>query len=213
MKKNQILKDQKMGKFPNQLGRNEENYLKLKKIIDETKDDFINNPHLQEEEDAVLKEYGRMFDFNNIQFLTRKDFKEFWQFSNNRHWKHISRYSDTITEDMDKLRNVISFLLDENKPILERLNRVIFEKGDLHINHLHKAKLTPILFVEYPKKYCVYNEITKSAIDKLGLLPNFSRNLTFGEKYLKINNTILDISRRYDISLWKIDYMWWQVER
>ena len=95
--------------------------MNLTEIIAKTKLEYIKTERLNEEIE-VIEKYGQMFSPNNLDDLTKDDFKSFLLFRNNKHWKHIQRQNNMITEDMDTLRNALTILLDENKPLSERLD-------------------------------------------------------------------------------------------
>ena len=54
--------------------------------------------------------------------LTKEDFRSFLLIKNNKHWDGIHRQVNMITEDIDKLKKTIRILLDEGKPLIDRLD-------------------------------------------------------------------------------------------
>lgn len=168
---------------------------------------------LSSEELDTISKYGRKFHLENINRLTKDDFVDFFRFKNNNHWKYISRHVNTVTNNMNKLKLAIKHLLDENLPMVDRYNDVIANNGKMHITQFGRAKATPILFLAYPESYCVYNDIVEKAMKRLDIFPEISVKDTEGEIYQKINNIVLDISKKYELSIWKIDHLWWNVIR
>lgn len=156
-------------------------------------------------EKQVIGNYGKLFNPINIDSLLKEDFKSFLLIKNNLHWDGIHRQNSLITSDMSALRRTLIYFLNEEIPIKERLNEVFDKKGRYGIKGLGKAVLTPILLVVYPDKYGVWNNKSEAALKKLNLFPNFQSKDTFFDKYLKVNNLLLELSAKYQISLWQLD--------
>ena len=129
----------------------------LQEAIKNTREDF-HNQHRQNEEKQVIKKYGSMFHPKNLEILTKEDFKSFLLIKNNKHWSWIHRQGNIITQDMDKLRNALNIDLDENKPLIDRLDFLFPKNKPNYIKGLGRAIVTPILLVVYPEKYGVYNK-------------------------------------------------------
>jgi hypothetical protein len=165
------------------------------------------------EEIEVIRRYGQIFSPKNLDHLTKDDFTSFLHFKNNKHWKGIYRQQKMITEDMEKLRNALKILLDENKPLKERLDILFPKNKPKYVKGLGRAVTTPILLVVYPKKYGVYNGRTEEGIRKVGLEPDFSRDASFSEKYIKINEVLNELSAKHDISLFALDEVWWEITK
>jgi hypothetical protein len=79
--------------------------------------------------DAVHREYGRLFHPNNLSRLTAADFKGLLLYENNRHWWGIHRHQAKLVVDMDRLRSVLQVLLDQSKPIEERIDRMSHQRA------------------------------------------------------------------------------------
>jgi hypothetical protein len=131
----------------------------------------------------------------------------FLLYENNKHWNNIHKHGKKITNDMEKLWSVLKDLLDEAKPINERLDAVL-HGGKSHIDGLEGSILTPILLVVYPEKYAVYNSVTEGAMKYFGIFPHFTGSERVGDRYLKINNIIKEIATKNNLSLWQMDYVW-----
>ena len=166
-----------------------------------------NDPWWLESEKKVIGKYGQMFNPANLDQLTKEDFKSFLLIKNNLHWEGIHRQSNLITSDMEALKKCLKNLLNETIPIRERLNQVFNVKGrgEYVIKGLGKAVITPILLVVYPTKYGVWNNRSEIALKKLNLFPKFVPKDTFADKYLKVNEVILELAQKYNISLWQLD--------
>lgn len=161
----------------------------------------------------VLRRYQLVFSDENLPHLTREDFVGFLQYKNNRHWSGIHRHSSKITEDMDALRDALRILLDESLPLRERLDLLYPPTGGKLIQGFGPATFTPVLFVRYPKKYGVYNRPLETGLKKLGLWNDLLPSATpFSERYVKVNELLLDFARELDIDLWTLDALWWRAQ-
>ncbi|KKQ42299.1 MAG: hypothetical protein US60_C0020G0005 [Microgenomates group bacterium GW2011_GWC1_37_8] len=174
----------------------------IQKII---KDKAAKDPWWSTSEKKVIEKYGKIFSPENLDKLTKDDFKSFLLAKNNLHWEGIHRQGNLITSDMFALRRFLKLALDEKQPINKRLNTEFIENGGLWIKGIGRAIITAILLVVYPNKYGVWNTKSEAALKKLGLFPSFKRNEKFGDKYKKINEVLLDLSKEHNISLWKLD--------
>ncbi len=154
-----------------------------------------------------------MFSDENLPHLSREDFVGFLKYKNNRHWSGIHRHSSKITEDMDALRDALRILLDESLPLRERLDRLYPPTGGKLIQGFGPATFTPVLFVRYPKKYGVYNTPLVTVLKKLGLWKDLLPSATpFSERYIKVNELLLDFAHELDTDLWTLDSLWWRAQ-
>lgn len=158
----------------------------------------------------VYARYQQVFSTDKIGELTEEQFKSFLLFRNNRHWWGLHRFGGYMTADMDKLRDALAYLLDENKSIKERLDHLLPNSGAL-VPRLGGATLTPILHIVHPAKFGVLNSATTAGLKAIGLLPNFPRNLPFSERYIKVNEILLSLADELNIDLWTLDATWWQI--
>jgi hypothetical protein len=162
--------------------------------------------------ERVQREYGQLFHPDNVGRLTAADFKGFLLYENNRHWWGIHRQQALLISVMDRLRRVLSVLVDESQPLKQRLDW-IESPGRKPQPGLGRAVMTPILHVVYPGHYGVWNSIAEGAMSRLDMWPAFPRGSTFGDQYLLVNSTIRAVAAELGIDLWTIDALWWQVER
>jgi len=183
--------------------------MELQEAIQAVKQRYQTNIQKSMEEKNVIQKYGFMFHPNNLDNLTAEDFKSFLLIKNNKHWTGIHRQGNMITSDMEKLKSTLKLLLNESKPIKERLDKILPKGRPLMIRGLGRAVLTPILLVVYPNKYCVYNNIVEDGMKALGIYPSFS-NENFAERYVKINEIINNLAKENGLSLWQMDEVWWE---
>jgi hypothetical protein len=161
------------------------------------------------DEKSVIEKFGSIFNPSNLDNLTADDFKSFLLIKNNKHWEGIHRQGNMITSDMKKLQSVLKLLLDESKPIKERINKIMPKNKPALIKGLGRAVLTPILLVVYPEKYAVYNSVAEAGMKGFGVFPDL-KNKSFAEKYITINDIVNKLAKQNGLSLWQIDEVWWQ---
>ena len=163
--------------------------------------------------DQVFDRYRPIFDPANLGALTADDFRGFLLFRNNRHWEGIHRQGTQIVEDMDRLRQALGILLDEDEPIAQRLDRLVRRDAPNFVPGLAKAVLTPILLIVYPDLYGVWNTIAEGAMRSLGVFPEFERGESFGRSYERVNAKLLEVAEGTGVDLWTLDSLWWAVEQ
>ena len=141
------------------------------------------DPWWDTSEPKVVGRYGKLFNPDNLENLTKEDFKSFLLPKNNLHWEGIHRQGNLVTSDMNALKGFLKYVLNENKPIEERLNTEFTEKGGYWIRGIGRAVITAVLLVVYPRKYGIWNTKSETALRKLKIFPIFKRN----EKYKPFN--------------------------
>lgn len=160
-----------------------------------------------EHRDEVITRFQAVFNPEHLPALTAEEYSSFLRPKNNKHWHGINRNKKRSIKDMTKLRKALATLLDEERPIDQRLDEVFgFKIG------IGKATATPILLVVYPHRYGVWNSVSEDALKKLGLWPSFERGETEGKKYLKINRVLNDLAREVGVDLWTLDALLWALE-
>ena len=160
-----------------------------------------------EARDVVLAQYGPVFKRETIASLTEEVFKSFLRFENNRHWSGLHRQGSRICSDMVKLRETLAVLVDEEKPIQERLDECVES-----IFGLGRAVLTSILLIAYPDKYGVWNNTSEGALRTLKIWPESRRGASFGERYGILNDLLDKLARDLGIDLWTLDALFWGVK-
>ncbi|NLF77125.1 MAG: DUF1016 family protein [Chloroflexi bacterium] len=158
--------------------------------------------------EEVITRYGMLFHPENLGSLTAEEFRSFLLYKNNQHWHGINRQAGVLTEDMDRLRAALSILLDESRPIVERLDELFPRNRPKFLKGLGRAVATPILLVVYPQKYGVYNSISEAGMRMVDLFPDLPYGASFAQEYAAVNNVLLDVAKRLDISLWELDGLW-----
>lgn len=162
--------------------------------------------------DEVHARYQPVFAPENLPRLSEAEFRQFLMFRNNRHWMSLQRMGPSICADMDRLREALAILLDESRPIADRMNQLVPPRGPALVSRLSKAVLTPILMICYPERYGVWNQVSEAGMKALALWPDFERGETVGTRYEKVNAITNEVSRTVGVDLWTLDTMWWRVE-
>ncbi len=160
-------------------------------------------------EKEIMTKYKKLFSPKNLNKLTKKDFEEFTKGKNNCHWNGITRHNPTITKDMKRLICSLKLILDEKHDIKERLNKLIPKNKPGYVKGLGQSILTPILFLVYPHKYGVLNKTTRTGMEFFNVYPFKKRPKLFSEEYVEVNKIINEIEKKYDVTKWQIDSMWY----
>jgi hypothetical protein len=161
--------------------------------------------------DDVLARFQPVFRAGNLKKLTEESFREFLGFKNNRHWMRLERKGPFICSDMARLRQALAILLDESRPIEERLDKLVPVRGPALVPHLGKAVLTPILLIHDPKRYGVWNRVSEEQMRTLSAWPDVDGLTAFGQRYLAVNDVLLRLAEGVGVDLWTLDALWWRV--
>ena len=161
--------------------------------------------------DEVIGRYQPLFSDEHLPSLTKEEFRSFLRYENNRHWRGISRHLGALTEDMEAFRVSLLVLLDESRPLRERLDELRPTSGKAPVRGLGPATLTPILLVRYPEKYGVLNRIVAEGLKSLDMWPVVPASAGFSELYVQVNERLLEYAAELSIDLWTLDALWWRV--
>ncbi len=166
---------------------------------------------LRMQEQEVCQYWSVIFSPRGISTLTKQDMTGFLSYRQNHRWREISR--DDVTLDMERLRQALLVLIDESRPVAERLNMLEPGRGEFAVPHLGKAKLTPLLLVTHPKSYGVWNDYAERALRGMGLMPEFTEGMKLGDQYTLVNEVLLELSTKYRVSLWWLDVILERIAR
>ena len=154
--------------------------------------------------DEVLTRFQPVFSLDSLDQLTEAEVKDFLLFENNQHWTGLHRHGSRMCADMDTLRGAIRFVLDENQKLEMRLDKAIsMVKG------MGKAVISAILLITYPEKYGVWNNTSEGGLKELDLWPRFDRGASFGYRYKRINQILMELAEALETDLWTLDVLWW----
>lgn len=166
---------------------------------------------LKLQELEVTQYWSVIFSLKAIATLTKQDITGFMSYRQNHRWKEISR--EDVAADMNRLRCALLVLMDENRPVAQRLNLLEPGHGELAVAHLGKAKLTPLLLVTAPKLYGVWNDYSQRALTGMGLMPEFLEGSRLGDQYAAVNDVLLSLATQYRVSLWWLDIILERIAR
>ncbi len=181
--------------------------------IDEEIESFKKSAYFaqeQQNEKKVIARFQPIFTPENLDNLTAEDFKSFLRSKNNKHWWGIQRQGGHLTEDMNHLRSALRILLDETKPIEERLETLFPANRPNYIKFLGRAVATPILLVAYPNKYSVYNRKVELSLKACALYPD-ERGMSLAQRYVKVNQVLTDLAQRHHISRFLLDWVFHRI--
>jgi hypothetical protein len=161
----------------------------------------------------VTARYAQVFSPENLDHLDQATIAGFLKFQNNHHWYGLDRLGGRITADMPRLRSSLRLLLDETKPLADRLNQLRPLGGPPLLPSLGPALITGILQVVYPDRYGVLNNITVRGMKQLGLWPSHSSGKSFAAIYEEVNRLLIAVTKELGTDLWTLDYLWWMLPR
>ena len=107
-----------------------------------------------------------------------------------------------MCSDMSKLRAALKLIIDEEKKLDRRLDDAISV-----VSGMGKAVVTSILTISYPDKYGVWNNTSEGGLKEVGLWPRFERGMSFGKRYVKINQSLVQLAQALNTDLWTLDVL------
>jgi hypothetical protein len=113
-----------------------------------------------------------------------------------------------MCSDIAKLRIALAMLLNEAEPVAKRLDVAI-----QMVSGMGKNVASAILMVAQPDKYGVWNNRSEANMKRLGVWPKFDRGESFGNRYIKVNQILLQIRDALQIDLWTLDALWWFLDQ
>ena len=180
---------------------------KLREIIGKYKDSTIFKD-IVEPRDSVFARYQPVFSPENLLKISSEEFQSFLILDNNKHWSGLHRMGPRICSDMDKLRAALAILTDETKDIKMRLNESI----DM-VSGIGKNIATAILLITNPEKYGVWNNRSEGSMKRLRIWPDFDRGESFGSRYVKVNQILLQLKEDLGVDLWVLDALWYCLDQ
>lgn len=189
---------------------------KLENILEEIapKDaeylDIINHKQM------VIQKFQSIFSKEHIPFLTSAEFKEFLPYKNNHHWTQLPRVGGHIVQEMPKLREALSLLLDDSIPVQERLNQLRPERAwgeHAMIPFLGMPVLTAILLINHPEKYGVWNNTSDAGMKIVRLLDDRWDDMKAGNVYVEMNAIFKELCSQLKVDLWTLDALWWVLKK
>ena len=191
--------------------------IKLEDLLNEQRE----SPHpdftdITTHKDAVLTRYQPVFSPSHIPALTKAEFESFLLFRNNHHWDSLHRVRTFMTEDMDLLREALATLVDEKRPVRDRLNDLRPERywGEhSKVSHLGMPVLTAILQVTQPDKYGIWNNTSDLGLKTVRLWDKRWETQPAADSYGEMNEIYLYFAQSLSIDLWTLDSLWWIMKK
>ncbi|GBR34365.1 hypothetical protein [Kozakia baliensis] len=153
--------------------------------------------------DFVISRFGPIF--RSPMNMETQDYLDFLSFKHNCHWSGLERRGkEAIDGGLDHLREMISVLTNESRPLSERFDTCL---EALHgVGH---GTLSAMLLVAFPDRYGVWNNISEIEMRMRNLWPTFNPKSSQGEKYAAINDVLLGLADDLKTDLWTLDALWW----
>ena len=173
------------------------------------------NPSVEEARQEGFRDYGDLFKLSNIEGMDIEKFRKFFNYTENKHWRGLNQNITLFISNPKNLKESLKLLLDESKPISERIDRILDASGESKVKGYGLARISAILHYANPEKYGVYNNVSMEGLSKIGENPKDTdprwNSLTKGEQYSLVNKKLIELSKSYNISLWAIDWAWWDL--
>jgi len=180
---------------------------KLREAVANFKDSTIYRESVEPRE-AVLARFQPVFAPDHVPDISENEFRSFLLLENNHHWSGLHRQGPRMCADMERLRHALEILVDENIPVDERLDRAIEM-----VSGMGKNIASAILLVTQPDRYGVWNNRSEANMKRIGIWPTFDRNESFGSRYVKVNNILLQLKDSLQLDLWTLDALWWYLDQ
>jgi hypothetical protein len=173
------------------------------------KEKLRRDPGKVKEEQEVVDKFQRLFKYDDIENISKEQFQSFLDIKENHHWT-LQRLKTTLTEDMSKLRMSLRILLNSSVPLENRLRRLRDPESSEYMEHMGNATFSPILLVTNPDIYPVFNGTVEKAFKILGIhLENESGPIW--KLYPEVQALVRRLASKYGLSLWQMDWVWWEV--
>jgi hypothetical protein len=158
--------------------------------------------------DGVLARFQPVFSPEHVHEITEEEFRPFLLDKNNRHWSGLHRQGSRLCLNISALRRSLSLLVDDSQPVIHRL-----DKATTMVSGMGKNIASAILLVAYPDRYGVWNNRSEANMKRLRIWPNFDRGESFGSRYVKVNQILLQLRDSLQIDLWTLDALWWYLDQ
>lgn len=180
---------------------------KLREAVVSLKKSATHN-EIVEPKDAVLARFKPVFSADHAPHITEDEFRSFLLLENNHHWSGLHRQGPRMCSNMGKLRKALAALINEAEPVSERLDEAIEM-----VSGMGKNVASSILMVTQPDRYGVWNNRSEANMKRLGIWPAFDRGESFGSRYVKVNQILLQLRDALQIDLWTLDSLWWFLDK
>ena len=161
-----------------------------------------------EPRDAVLARFEPVFAVDHVSAITEDEFRSFLLLENNHHWSGLHRQGSRMCADMAQLRKALATIVDEVQSVADRL-----DKATGMVSGMGKNVASAILLVTKPDQYGVWNNRSEANMKRLGIWLRFDRGESFGSRYVKVNQILLQLRDILQIDLWTLDALWWYLDQ
>lgn len=185
----------------------------LNEQLENPDDDFAEITSHKEE---ALARYQPIFSASHIPELSQAEFESFLLIKNNHHWDSLHHVGKYMTEDMNLLREALITLIDESRPVRNRLNELRPEHywgANSKVSHLGMPVLTAILHITQPGKYGVWNNTSDAGLRRVRLWNRKWESGLGGDSYVEMNEIYLYFVQQLQIDLWTLDALWWVMKK
>jgi hypothetical protein len=166
--------------------------------------------------EETLEFYASVFSPQHIPDLSEREFTDFLLYKNNHHWTNLHRVGKFMVQDMELLREALLILLDESIPIEDRINQLRPERywgSNSMVSYVGMPVLTPILLVNHPTKYGVWNNTSDYGLKLTRLWDARWNSLSTGQAYCEMNQIYRELCKVLQIDLWTLDALWWMIKK
>ncbi len=128
----------------------------------------------------------------------------------------MNRVAKYMVADMGLLREALLILVDEGRPVQDRLNELRPERiwaTKSMVSHLGMPMLTAILQVTQPDKYGIWNNTSDDGLKIVRLWDKRWEKQPTGDSYVEMNELYLYFAKSLNIDLWTLDALWWMMKR
>jgi hypothetical protein len=173
--------------------------------------DEVTGAELIKKRKGIYDVYRHKFASTQVENLSENDFHHFLTPTGNMSWP-LQRGCKRVTNRMERLREVLKYLQNEENEIADRLNAVL-QGGKFYIKGFGKNLATGLLHVFNWHKYGVWNNRSQTVLRKLDHLPNISYS-NFGQSYSRFNSELQRICKDLEIDLAELGcFLWWLDDR
>lgn len=184
---------------------------KLLRAVETVRKEIESKPELERDAAELLQRFGKVLHPENLSSLSAEDFKSFLNYNGDNRWWGIHHHAISLTSDMERLQAALGILLNEKKPLDERLRKLRPADGDPPVKGLARSVITPILHMVYPGKYGVLNRRAEEAMKLTGVYPTISPKADFARIYISVNDALVSIAKELSLPLWALNLVWARV--
>jgi hypothetical protein len=156
-----------------------------------------------EQQDWFIPRFEFFSKFFSKDFLDKAEWKDFQEMGNHLHCfnsmplakkKALGNPNRTI----EQYRKGFDYIVRGKEPINERLDIIKNTKSEYNLWNFGNAALSELVGYAISDKYVFYNKRDIEALSFLGINAGFERGDTFGDQFLKYNNSLKPVLEAYE---------------